>query len=488
MTYPPAVERWRPLVAKYVPPQYVDKVLWVIQHESGGNPSAIGDGGVAIGLLQIHDNNSIAGRPTKEQLLDPEFNIRYAAQQLGMASGNFRAWGEGTENYSYTYDPKTGKGKFGALGFHPYPGDSGGGGAMPDQDFYDRVGSLYPRWRELDAKANLLQQLAEMDLIEVRDGAFVVAGSGEVVMTLDEFTEYKRLDDELGAIASEYENTYGPTALKDFIDRAIKLYEYDPRTIAARKAVEDYTRGIQLRIQAVSEAQNVIDQQNKLLDMAQKNDPGYYYAPGDPKRRIGNPVFVAPPKLRTFEEVFNKSIEDLKKSLPEVPAPPGLDLSGAPSGTPYSTILSQVAKKSAEAMTPPGGTSVYYTGVPWRQPPIPSVPPTDWVQRVKDFPLGPPSWDLTTPVSKRPYGWEEDFINWRRKLAKEEEERDKARRPDWFWAPHKVAKQNQSESSTAKPPPTPGFQAQPPGYGKLPQPAWKYQSLYKMFENRQKKK
>ena len=113
MAYSPAVEKWRPLVEKYFPPELVDKALYVIQGESGGNATITGDGGNAIGLFQIHHGGSISGRPDAEVLLDPEQNIKYAAKQLGAASGNWAAWGE---NNLYEGKP------FGALGNNPYPG------------------------------------------------------------------------------------------------------------------------------------------------------------------------------------------------------------------------------------------------------------------------------------------------------------------------------------------------------------------------------
>ena len=125
-TYPPAVERWRPIVAKYFPPELVDKALYVISHESKGNPSAVGDGGAARGLFQIQDNRNFASRPDAAYLDNPENNIKYAAQALGAARGNWKDWGEGTENMA-PYDPKTGKGRFGALGNNPY---QGGGNAV----------------------------------------------------------------------------------------------------------------------------------------------------------------------------------------------------------------------------------------------------------------------------------------------------------------------------------------------------------------------
>lgn len=123
-TYSANVERWRPLVEKYFPPELVDKALHVINFESGGNASASGDNGVAIGLFQIQDSTRFKGRPTKAQLLDPEFNIKYAAESLGAASGKWGDWGEGT-----LYNGKP----FGALGNHPYnfiDSPTGGGTAI----------------------------------------------------------------------------------------------------------------------------------------------------------------------------------------------------------------------------------------------------------------------------------------------------------------------------------------------------------------------
>lgn len=113
MQFPPNVEQWRPIVQKYFPPELVDKALWTIQYESGGDPSAAGDGGAARGLFQIQDNRNFPSRPDAAFLDNPENNIAYAANQLGAASGNFAAWGE---NNLYQGKP------FGALGNHPFPG------------------------------------------------------------------------------------------------------------------------------------------------------------------------------------------------------------------------------------------------------------------------------------------------------------------------------------------------------------------------------
>lgn len=121
-TYPDTVERWRPLVAKYFKPEDVDKALYVISGESGGNPGAVGDGGDSGGLFQLNAGGLGAGM-TNDQKFDPETNIRVAAQAVYGGSG-WRPWGEGTEIYDYPYDPATGKGYFGALGHNPYPGGS----------------------------------------------------------------------------------------------------------------------------------------------------------------------------------------------------------------------------------------------------------------------------------------------------------------------------------------------------------------------------
>lgn len=124
MQFSPQTERWRSLVAKYMPPELVDKLLWAIEHESSGDPSARGDNGSAVGLLQIHHGGSIAGRPSAEQLLDPEFNIRYAAQQLGAANGDFSAWGE---NNTYNGQP------FGAFGNNQWPGGATASVPFPEE-------------------------------------------------------------------------------------------------------------------------------------------------------------------------------------------------------------------------------------------------------------------------------------------------------------------------------------------------------------------
>src|SRR5688572_17982938 len=116
MAYPPSVERWRSLVAKYFRPEDVDKALWVINYESGGDPGIPGDGGHAIGLFQ-HNTGGLASGRSLESLKDPEANIKLAAAAVYGGAEGFTApqgWKPWGENNLYN------GAKFGALGSHPY--------------------------------------------------------------------------------------------------------------------------------------------------------------------------------------------------------------------------------------------------------------------------------------------------------------------------------------------------------------------------------
>ncbi len=135
--YPDQVERWRPLVAKHFQPEDVDKALWVMWWESGGDSAIGGDRNtlgipVAHGLFQVQDNTRFPGRPTREQLINPEANIQWAANAVYGGSG-WTPWGEGV---AHNGQP------FGALGAHPYPGavatpeTSEGGQALDDAPIF----------------------------------------------------------------------------------------------------------------------------------------------------------------------------------------------------------------------------------------------------------------------------------------------------------------------------------------------------------------
>lgn len=122
MAYPPQVERWRPTVAKYFRPEDVDKALWVIQWESGGQIDAANyDGESSLGLFQMNQHGGLGQGYSAETLMDPEANIRIAAQAVYGGSG----WQPWNENRT----PRSDGAMWGALGNHPYPGGSGGGGS-----------------------------------------------------------------------------------------------------------------------------------------------------------------------------------------------------------------------------------------------------------------------------------------------------------------------------------------------------------------------
>lgn len=114
MKYSAAVEQWRGIVEKYFKPEDVDKALYVINGESGGDPQASGDGGSSIGLFQMNTAGGLGTGSSVELLSNPEYNIKLAAQAVYGGSG-WKPWGEGN-----MYKGKV----FGALGNKPYEGDS----------------------------------------------------------------------------------------------------------------------------------------------------------------------------------------------------------------------------------------------------------------------------------------------------------------------------------------------------------------------------
>ena len=121
-----AVEQWRPLVQQFFAPQDVEKALYVIEHESGGNPNIYGDGGHAVGLFQHNDGGLASGR-SLVALQDPEANIRLAAEAVYGGQG-WKPWGENN-----LYQGQV----FGALGNNPYSGGRFGAPAMPPNEPVD---------------------------------------------------------------------------------------------------------------------------------------------------------------------------------------------------------------------------------------------------------------------------------------------------------------------------------------------------------------
>lgn len=74
------VERWRPLVAAWFPPDQVDRALCIMKYESGGNPDAKNQVSSARGLFQILASLWAPhyGIPY-DALYNPQLNVRLAA-------------------------------------------------------------------------------------------------------------------------------------------------------------------------------------------------------------------------------------------------------------------------------------------------------------------------------------------------------------------------------------------------------------------------
>lgn len=119
--FPESVRQWCSLITRYagehgLPADLVAAVIW---QESGGKPQAISRSG-AVGLMQIMPRDGIAatfmcvngpcfsGRPSSDQLRDPEFNVQYGTRMLarllkrnGSLREALKAYGPMDRGYSY---------------------------------------------------------------------------------------------------------------------------------------------------------------------------------------------------------------------------------------------------------------------------------------------------------------------------------------------------------------------------------------------------
>lgn len=72
------------LIQKYFPQNEWERAYNVMMGESGGRPDAVGDNypirGQTIPSYGYFQIRALPGRPAPDQLVDPEFNVRYAAQ------------------------------------------------------------------------------------------------------------------------------------------------------------------------------------------------------------------------------------------------------------------------------------------------------------------------------------------------------------------------------------------------------------------------
>ena len=93
-SYPPDVERWRPLVEQYFGAK-APEAMSVMYCESRGNPQAVNPDSQASGLFQHlpkywRERSQKAGVPGAN-IFDPEANIKVAAWLYGQ-TGDWRHW------------------------------------------------------------------------------------------------------------------------------------------------------------------------------------------------------------------------------------------------------------------------------------------------------------------------------------------------------------------------------------------------------------
>lgn len=339
-TYSPEVERWRPLVEKYFPPALVDKALYVIQGESGGNAGAVGDGGAARGLFQIQDNRNFASRPDAAYLDDPENNIRYAAQQLGAAEGKWSDWGEGS-----SYNGQA----FGALGNNPYPGDAGRYPnsqmqTTPDLPFTQQeFQTKYVRYKTLG------DQLANMQP-DPLTGQFPPEYA-----TLSQ--EYYSLELEL----NDYQTAQasGGADINGEIARLKYQNESNPALIDAENSANAWARQQTINQQATSGTQADLNQQRLTADSADASGQAYKNS-----NHFNQPFGfrVGSTDLPTEEELFAKQVARASANLPEVkPIPYSAPLGafGKPAGQTSAPAATQSFGQPANAMDFAAGQAAF---------------------------------------------------------------------------------------------------------------------------------
>jgi soluble lytic murein transglycosylase-like protein len=120
-SYPGSVRQWCATIQSEASQHNLDPnlVAAVMQQESGGNPGAYSGSG-AVGLLQVMPSDGLAasfycvagpcfaGRPSSQQLLDPQFNIAYGVKMLAGLVARYQnvrdalvAYGPANVGYSY---------------------------------------------------------------------------------------------------------------------------------------------------------------------------------------------------------------------------------------------------------------------------------------------------------------------------------------------------------------------------------------------------
>ncbi len=346
MAYAPSVERWRSQLAGLFPASEVDKLLWVIQHESGGRPEAIGDSGASYGLFQSQSPRGSVSTP-EQQIQD--------AYRRWTARG-YKDWGE---NSSYQ-----GK-KFGALGNYPYPGGpstaSGrSGGPAPYVPSFDPAQVETLKQAVLGAKniqtpaspiggppelAQLYQSSFQLPQAQIAAGALGNIGEEEIRKRKEAEAEAEREAEKLRedfSDFSKYQKVHKEDGGYDFFDPAGN--QVDIATLSQRTGVRpaevvkdstntndlqflrDYNRLVDFKVTMADAAKGDVDSQLRLTNLIADNKDleafkksnrpisdldklfhqkyKYYYVPASQARRIGgwlpgSPLFGNPEGLFT---------------------------------------------------------------------------------------------------------------------------------------------------------------------------------------------
>ena len=87
------VQKWWPKIQQYAAQHGVpaDLLAAIVDFESGGDPNAGHKGSGATGLGQVMPREAgFAGRPTKQELLDPDTNLDWSARILADAWKRWR--------------------------------------------------------------------------------------------------------------------------------------------------------------------------------------------------------------------------------------------------------------------------------------------------------------------------------------------------------------------------------------------------------------
>ena len=309
MQFEPEVERWRSTVAKYFPPELVDKALWVIKYESGGNEGAEGDCGpkgcVARGLFQIQDNRAFDSRPSASYLDQAENNIRYAAEQLGAASGRWSDWGEGT-----TYQGKV----FGALGNHPYPGDDA---SVSNRLHYD--GGMAAGSEELEAFRRWTVYNGKLRNWEGNGGGRSDGTGPPYPFTPEEDAQFEQDHVIVQAWLSDMAEG-GTNALDDILRKYEFWNNTDPALIDAQNTANAYARDLTLRQEAADISANLLREANNMQIEAVKNRQEHFKVDpisGSMSRQPGSSL-VPRLKVPTGDQLFDEALTKLKANLPEV--------------------------------------------------------------------------------------------------------------------------------------------------------------------------